>query len=58
MIYYNSLILKGGEYIVTRQDLQRELVSIIILARNVGDPFVRGRMLSEHINKLCDELNL
>jgi hypothetical protein len=43
---------------VTRQDLQRELVSIIILARNVGDPFVRGRMLSEHINKLCDELNL
>lgn len=43
---------------MTRQELQKDIISIIILARNVNDPFVRGRMLSKYINKLCDELNL
>jgi hypothetical protein len=42
---------------VTRQELQRELMSIIVLALNVNDPFVRGRMLSKHIDKLCSELS-
>lgn len=43
---------------MTRQEFQKELIGIIILAREVRNPLIRGRILSNQINGLCQKLNL
>lgn len=43
---------------MTRQEFRKELISIVVLAIGVHNPFIRGRMLTTQIDGLCQKLNL
>lgn len=43
---------------MNRIEFQKEVVKIIVLALQVGNPFIRGRILTNKIHELAIKLNL